>query len=154
MQHLSYPEQVFSPPGAAARSSPARESAPACSDEAATAADPSPGPTASRSAETVLPSVTSKAARHHGGRASGHAPHWRGSSPHHRPTHRVPPWWPSPQTTDSSRSIPSQSKQAQVVHDKISPLHRTHAPVSSLPSPQSPCPANKPVANWGGNHIQ
>jgi len=43
---------------------------------------------------------------------------------------------PSPQTTDSSRSTPSRSEQAQAIHGKTSPLLPTHAPISFLRSRQ------------------
>src|SRR6266404_320102 len=68
-----------SSPGAAARSSPARESAPACSDGSATAVNPSVPAKARRSRETDLPPVIAQAAVHPDCRASAAVNRWRGA---------------------------------------------------------------------------
>src|SRR5579864_540380 len=143
-----------SSPGAAARFSPARESAPACSGESKAAADLSPHLTESRSAETALPSAISESVRHRACRVFAAVLHSHESARHHRPTRRVLPSWPSPQTTGSSRSTPYRSTQARPIHGKTSPFHPTRDLVSFLPSPQSPYQTNKSVANWDDNHIQ
>src|SRR5713101_6971409 len=50
-----------------------------------------------------------------------------------------------PQTTDSCRSTPSRSECAPIVADKIARPLPLRVLVSSRPSLQSPCPANKSV---------
>src|SRR5258707_5081278 len=49
---------------------------------------------------------------------------------------------------------PSRSKRALAVADKIARPLPSRVPASSHPSPRSPCPSNKSVANWGGNQLQ
>jgi hypothetical protein len=138
-----------SSPGAATRSSPARESAPACSDESTAAADPSLVLMASRCVETVLPSATLGSARHRVGRASAGARRRRESSPHPQSNIMPSRGGHLGQTTDSSPSAPGQSRLAQAIHGKIFLPLPTPAPASFHPSPQSPCPPNKSVCQLG-----
>src|SRR4029077_15564861 len=115
---------------------PVRVSALTCNDESKAAANLFLHLRVSISAETAPPVAASESTRRRAGHASARARRRHESSPHLRSTHRAPLLWPSPRTTDSSRSTPSRSKQAQATRGKTSPLLPTHAPTSFLPSLQ------------------
>src|SRR5262249_12011461 len=89
-----------SAPDAAARSSPAPETLPACSDESVAAADPVAAVKASRSAENHSSTATPECALHPGDPSSVSSPGWLGSGLHLLSRPRVPVLPAYPQTSD------------------------------------------------------
>src|SRR5580693_8403397 len=79
-----------SAPNVATRSSPACESAPACSDESATVVDLSLRTKVPKSAESAAPQAISPAVWRLAYRASAADHHWHESSPRRLPTTHAP----------------------------------------------------------------
>jgi hypothetical protein len=112
------------------------------------------GPTESRSAEIFSPPAASAKAPHPAGHASAAAPRWRESSSRPRSTPHAPSSPTDLRTTGSCPSTPAPSAQGRETADNTFPPLPEHALTCFLRSLPSPDPTNKPVANWGENHIQ